>query len=346
MRRAWAIVAALGVALWPAAGLARVEDPLGLLGEGVAPAVEEQLGRMNAGAIDVVVVARAPEGAMAAAEAALAARPRAVAVVLHAARDGETGLAVAPSLRAAGLGPERAARLVAAAMPPAVAQGVPSEGLIALVQEVKLVEATATPAGHAPPPPPPRWPLLATLGGGVAGAVGLAAWGVGRARRRRLAAVRLRLTAERGRLAKLREDLAGLAAALGAAPEASRAEAEQAFAALEADQAALRAELRGLDARLALPMVAEVAGGLAAAARRVERLELGLAALTAAAATGQAAQAAPLVARWAALAEVLGEEAEPVVRLARLVRGPAPDMAAFAELLTALERLHLARLAR
>ncbi|MEB3328904.1 MAG: hypothetical protein VKQ33_06695 [Candidatus Sericytochromatia bacterium] len=343
--RAWLLGVVL-LALGQGPALARVEDPLGLLGEGVARAVEGQLARMNAGTIDVVVVPRAPEGVAVAAEAALAARPGVAAVVVFAAREGLTGLAVAPSLRPAGFGPEQAARLIATTMPPALAQGAPSEGLIALVQELKLLEATSVPAGHLPPSAPPRWPL-AVGGGALAGAaLGLLASGLSRGRRRRQAVLRARVLAERGRLARLREDLASLADDLGRLEEALRPVAASALATLEAEQAALRDEWRALDARLEARLDPAASGLILAGARRAARLELGHAALAAAVATGSAAAvaaAAPLVGRWAALAEALGDEAEPVVRLTRLVRGPAPDLTAFAELLGALERVHLAR---
>jgi hypothetical protein len=339
-------LAACLVVLAQAPAEARVEDPLGLLGEGVGGAVEEQLARMKAVDIDVLVVPGAPEGATAAAQAALAARPRASAVVVFAARDGQTGLAVSPSLRAADLGPEWARRQVAAAMAPALADGVPSEGLIALVRELKLAEATAAPAGHVPPPPPPRWPLLASGAAAAATGLGLGAWGVARSRRRRLALLRARLLAERGRLARVREDMAALAGTLAQAGGALEAEARAALAALEAEQAALRAEWRALDARLEARYEPAASTVIAAGARRAERLEFGLMALAAAVATGSVAAvagAAPLVARWSVLAEALGAEAEPVLRLTRLLRGPAPELAAFAELLEALERVHLAR---
>jgi hypothetical protein len=169
---------------------------------------------------------------------------------------------------------------------------------------------------------------------------------VARARRHRLALLRARLLAERGRLARVREDMAALAGTLAESGEELRVAAHAALAALEAEQAALRAEWRALDARLEARLDPAASTVIAAGARRAERLELGLMALAAAVATGAVAAvagAAPMVARWSALAEALGVEAEPVMRLTRLLRGPAPDLAAFAELLEALERVHLAR---
>lgn len=273
---------------------ARVEDPLGLLGDGVAKSLQTELSNLHADDIDVVVTTSAPAGADVEAAQVFAQRKPGPGggVVLVAARDQVVGVALGASYADRGVDAARVKKLVDTHMPAAFKEGMPSDGVIALVRDLKMARALGKPRGYVPPPPPPRTPWELLIGGALA-IVGGAAWALTRrARRRHRLALEERVRGERGRLAKLREDLRALAERAEAIGADTRDDVARELAgavvrcaaALDADQDAIRQALRGLAARLEGGKPAGVDGELTAWAARTGVLHMGVATLGVAAA--------------------------------------------------------------
>ena len=306
MRRpARVLAAALGLVLLLAApAAARVEDPLELLGPGVAKSLDAELTNLHAADIDVVVTTHAPAGAAAEAAQVFAQRKRGkeAGLVLVAARDATAGVAVGAAYVERGLTPARLAALVDQTVPKAFREGVPSEGVVALVREIKLAYTLGDRPGYVPPTPPPRFPLWLVMALGALG-VGAGAFAlVKRARRRYRAALEEKVRNERGRLAKLREDLRLLGERLADPPDDPAARALAAagagrWHALDAEQGEIRLAMRGLSERLEAGDPTGVAEELARWQRRLAVLHLGVTTLV--------AGCAPLTADANAVADAL-----------------------------------------
>lgn len=286
-RYASASLALLMVALAAAPALAVVDDPLELLGPGVAKALATELSNLHADDLDVVVVKHAPAGAPVEALTAYGrSKPLPESgLILVAIEDQQAGVALGPAYVERAVTNEKADELARAVMPEFFRSGVPSNGVIELARRIKQAKALGPRPGYVPPPPPMRTPWELLILGGLA-VVGGGTWAVvSRRRKRAQALLEERVRGERGRLAKLRDDLRALEDRLGDAaitgPEAHalREAALAELPALDAGQAPLREALRGLSERLEGGRAAGVEAELRPMARQGLLLALRLHAL-------------------------------------------------------------------
>jgi hypothetical protein len=155
---AWLLVAS---PLLTRQALALVEDPLGLLGANFDLALDTGIRNINAAKIDVVVLRTLPQDADGMARLhfnELHMTPDA-GVVMAGTVTKNVGAYLGSDYTSRGVTPALVQRLVRRVYVPAAARDMPSEGLLALVRQIKLARTL----GRDPDLVPPRQPLQVGL---------------------------------------------------------------------------------------------------------------------------------------------------------------------------------------